>query len=172
MNKHFGKTLSPYMVMERCHLKHCRRTRLQVGSGDWDRRSRWLPPLPWNRPLHLKAPGGSSAHIPTVFSLTTHLKSALLAKLDLDWNETKQQTFFFSIFWVLTAAMLASVLEILACYCLSAVPQSFPTGSGWQVERWHWTAARTHLGGPLSLDTPCKHHRTQYSLCALLFIRK
>lgn len=53
------------MVRERCHLRHCRTTRLQVRSGDWGRRSRWHRPLQWNPPRLLKAPGGSSAHIPT-----------------------------------------------------------------------------------------------------------
>lgn len=76
------------METERCHLRRCRRTHLQVGWGGWDRSSRWRPPLPWNPPLRLKAPGGSSARIPTVFSSITHLKSAVSAKLDFVSNKT------------------------------------------------------------------------------------
>ncbi len=58
------KVISPYMVRERCHRRHCRMTLPQVRSGDSGRRTRWLQPLLWNPPLTLKAPGGSSAHTP------------------------------------------------------------------------------------------------------------
>lgn len=37
--------ISPYMVRERCHRRHCRMTHPQVRSGDWGRRTRWLQPL-------------------------------------------------------------------------------------------------------------------------------
>lgn len=49
--------------------------------------------------------------------------------------------------------------------CLCDIPQSFP--ADWQVERWHWTAAVTHLRTPLSLDTPwrVKTHAHTWSTC-------
>ncbi len=44
--------------------------------------------------------------------------------------------------------------------CLCVIPQSFPADWDWQVGRWHWTAAVTHLRTPLSLDTPWRVKNT------------